>query len=179
MVETDIRNDRYERLHEVRSVELPADSDLDHRDIDVRFRKGEERESEQRFVIGRSPMLGSNLIEGRLHRSEDVGKVISGDRNAVDPRALGDRTHVRLGMETAVFAACRERRGDHRRRRTLAARSADMDGRVSEKRRRRLRRPIARPKSGPAARENEWDFTIVDEFDERCLQRSGLIGKYP
>ena len=130
VVERNVGDDGDLRPQHVGSVERAADAGFDHRNVDFGTREPQEREREQRLVVRRPAVFEADAVDGTLHLTDEVAERVLRDREPVDARALRHAREVRLRVQSRALAGRLQRRGDHRRRRTLAARPCNVNRRI-------------------------------------------------
>ena len=125
VVEADVRHDGKHGLHDVRTVQPPAQTDLDDGNIDRGVGKILERHGRGQFEKGRTKRLKETSLA--RYEVDDVG---FGHRHAVYPDTLAEVDQVGRGIEPDAIAGGLEHGGDGVRTRTLAVGATDVYGQV-------------------------------------------------
>ncbi len=113
-----IRSDTWRR-HDVRRVEPPAEPHLEHRELDLRGAKRDERRHRGRLE---EAQVGRPLEHLEQERRERV--VV--ERRAVDPNALAESPEMRRRVEPDMAPSRPRHRIDERRDRPFAVRPGDV-----------------------------------------------------
>ena len=90
------------RGHHVGGIQTPAQSDLDHADVDAILRETLETHGRQVLEQGRRPGIGIGGV-GNMVRPHGVGQLresVPGDRLPIPPDALAEGVQVRRRIET-------------------------------------------------------------------------------
>src|SRR6266404_7960992 len=139
VIAADVGDHGDRRDDDVRRVEASAEADLEHLHLDALG--GERDPREQRHHLERGEP--ACVVEVATQAPDAFDDLVLGDRHAVNGDALAKRDQVRRRIEADAPPRGAHDRVEHRRRRALAVRAADVQRRrralrISEARRRRL-----------------------------------------
>ena len=123
MLQTDGSNDRHTRRQNVRGVQAAAQTNLDHGQIHLRFRKVHEAHGRCQFVRCRFAKLRPFSLQV-IHRNRDslyqVHKCLGIHGYVVDTQSFAKRVQVRLGIEAGAQTGGAQDGLNDRRSRSLA-----------------------------------------------------------